>query len=112
MPFAGITFLWFIAVVRDGFGRLEDKFFTTVFLGSGLLFLAMMFSATAVGVALSSSARSRKTPRRTPKCGVRPDTFADTDENLCAADGGGVHDLAGHHLAEDGTDAALAVGVT
>jgi hypothetical protein len=55
MPFAGITFLWFIGVVRDGFGRLEDKFFTTVFLGSGLTFLAMMFSATAVGVALSSS---------------------------------------------------------
>jgi hypothetical protein len=55
MPFAGITFLWFIGVVRDGFGRLEDKFFTSVFLGSGLLFLAMTFAATAVGVALSSS---------------------------------------------------------
>jgi hypothetical protein len=55
MPFAGITFLWFIGVVRDGFGRLEDKFFSSVFLGSGLLFLAMTFSATAVGVALSSS---------------------------------------------------------
>jgi hypothetical protein len=55
MPFAGITFLWFIGVVRDGFGRLEDKFFASVFLGSGLLFLAMTFSATAVGVALSSS---------------------------------------------------------
>jgi hypothetical protein len=41
--------------VRDGFGRLEDKFFASVFLGSGLLFLAMTFSATAVGVALSSS---------------------------------------------------------
>ncbi len=38
-----------------GFGRLEDKFFASVFLGSGLLFLAMTFSATAVGVALSSS---------------------------------------------------------
>jgi hypothetical protein len=55
MPFAGITFLWFIAVVRDGFGRLEDRFFASVFLGSGLLFLAMTFSATSVGVALSSS---------------------------------------------------------
>jgi hypothetical protein len=55
MPFAGITFLWFIGVVRDGFGRLEDKFFASVFLGSGLLFLAMTFSATGVGVALSSS---------------------------------------------------------
>ena len=27
MPFAGIAFLWFIGVVRDGFGRYEDKFF-------------------------------------------------------------------------------------
>jgi hypothetical protein len=52
MPFAGITFLWFIGVVRDGFGRYEDRFFTTVFLGSGLLFLAMMFVSTAVAAAL------------------------------------------------------------
>lgn len=52
MPFAGITFLWFIGVVRDGFGRLEDRFFATVFLGSGLLFLAMMFVSTAVAAAL------------------------------------------------------------
>ena len=54
MPFAGIMFLWFIGVVRDGFGRLEDRFFSTVFIGSGLLFLAMTFVASAVGVALSS----------------------------------------------------------
>jgi hypothetical protein len=27
MPFAGISFLWFIAVVRDGFGSHEDRFF-------------------------------------------------------------------------------------
>lgn len=52
MPFAGITFLWFIGVVRDGFGRYEDRFFATVFLGSGLLFLAMMFVSTAVAAAL------------------------------------------------------------
>jgi hypothetical protein len=43
MPFAGISFLWFMGVVRDGFGQYEDRFFSTVFLGSGLLFLAMMF---------------------------------------------------------------------
>jgi hypothetical protein len=55
MPFAGITFLWFIGVVRDGFGRLEDKFFSTVFIGAGLVFLAVTFVATAGGVALSSS---------------------------------------------------------
>jgi len=52
MPFAGISFLWFIGVVRDGFGRYEDRFFASVFLGSGLLFLGMMFVATAVASAL------------------------------------------------------------
>jgi hypothetical protein len=52
MPFAGITFLWFIGVVRDNLGRYEDRFFASVLLGSGLLFLAMMFVSTAVGAAL------------------------------------------------------------
>jgi hypothetical protein len=55
MPFAGIAFLWFIGVVRDGFGRYEDRFFASVFLGSGLLFLAMMFVSTAVAAALVAS---------------------------------------------------------
>ena len=55
MPFAGICFLWFIGVVRDGLGRYEDKFFASVFLGSGLLFLAMIFVSSAVGVALVAS---------------------------------------------------------
>jgi hypothetical protein len=55
MPFAGISFLWFIGVVRDGLGRFEDRFFASVFLGSGLLFLAMMFVATAVAAGLVAS---------------------------------------------------------
>lgn len=49
MPFAGIAFLWFIAVVRDRLGELEDRFFSTVFLGSGLLFIAMVFNVAAIG---------------------------------------------------------------
>lgn len=48
LPFAGIAFLWFMGVLRDRMGALEDKFFATVFLGSGLLFLAMLFSSAAV----------------------------------------------------------------
>jgi hypothetical protein len=52
MPFAGIAFLWFIGVVRDGFGRYEDRLFATVFMGSGLLFLAMMFVGMAVAAGL------------------------------------------------------------
>jgi len=55
MPFAGIMFLWFMGVVRDGLGRYEDKFFSTVFIGSGLLFLAMMFVAAGVGAGLEHS---------------------------------------------------------
>ncbi|MGO4601572.1 hypothetical protein [Terrabacter sp. 2YAF2] len=43
VPFAGIAFLWFIGVVRDQLGDVEDRLFSTVFLGSGLLFLAMLF---------------------------------------------------------------------
>ena len=55
MPFAGICFLWFIGVVRANLGRFEDKFFATVTLGSGLLFLAMMFVCAAVGAGLTDS---------------------------------------------------------
>ena len=33
VPFTGIAFLWFMAVLRNRIGRLEDKFFATVFLG-------------------------------------------------------------------------------
>jgi hypothetical protein len=49
VPFAGIAFLWFIGVLRDRLGELEDRFFATVFLGSGLLFLAMLFASAATG---------------------------------------------------------------
>jgi len=48
VPFTGIAFLWFMAVLRNRIGLLEDKFFATVFLGSGLLFVAMLFAAVAV----------------------------------------------------------------
>lgn len=48
VPFAGIAFLWFIGVVRDRLGSQEDQFFATVFLGSGLLFLALLFVLTGV----------------------------------------------------------------
>ena len=50
-PFAGIMFLWFIAVVRDQVGDREDRFFATVFLGSGLIFVSMLFAAAAVASA-------------------------------------------------------------
>jgi hypothetical protein len=47
-PFAGIMFLWFVAVIRDQIGEHEDRFFATVFFGSGLLFVGLMFTTAAV----------------------------------------------------------------
>jgi hypothetical protein len=47
IPFAGILFLWFMGAVRARIGEAEDKFFATVFLGSGLLFVATLFGAAA-----------------------------------------------------------------
>jgi len=50
VPFAGIAFMWFLGVLRDRLGATEDKFFATVFLGSGLMFLGMLFvAASAIG---------------------------------------------------------------
>jgi len=48
IPFAGIAFLWFIGVVRDRMGHMEDQFFSTLFFGSGLLYLAMTFATAAI----------------------------------------------------------------
>jgi hypothetical protein len=59
VPFAGIAFLWFIGVVRDRLGAREDRLFATVFLGSGLLFVAILFVATAIGATLVANAGSR-----------------------------------------------------
>jgi hypothetical protein len=55
VPYAGIAFLWFIGVIRDRFGDLEDRFVATVFLGSGLLFLGITFVGAAMAGGLVSS---------------------------------------------------------
>jgi hypothetical protein len=52
VPYAAIAFLWFIGVIRDRVGGMEDRLFATIFLGSGLLFLAL----TLVGVAMAGGA--------------------------------------------------------
>jgi hypothetical protein len=52
VPFAGIAFLWFIGVVREQLGNVEDRLFSTVFLGSGLLFLAMLFMGAVIATGL------------------------------------------------------------
>ena len=55
VPYAGIAFLWFIGVIRDRLSDLEDRLFATVFLGSGLLFLASTFVGAALAGGLLSS---------------------------------------------------------
>jgi len=55
IPFAAVAFLWFVGVIRDRIGDREDRFFATVFLGSGLLFVGMLLvgEAMASGMVLS-----------------------------------------------------------
>ena len=55
VPFAGIAFLWFMGVVRDRFKETEDQLFSSVFIGSGLLFLAMVFVSAAIAGGIIAS---------------------------------------------------------
>jgi hypothetical protein len=65
-PFSGIAFLWFIAVIRSHIGEREDQFFATVFLGSGLLFVAMLFAAAAAAGAPLASVKFQGAPVPSP----------------------------------------------
>src|SRR5277367_4364524 len=56
VPFTGIAFLWLIGVARDRIGQSEDRFFATVFLGSGLLFTAMLFVASGIAAGVLADA--------------------------------------------------------
>ncbi|MEV5959918.1 hypothetical protein AB0M11_40335 [Streptomyces sp. NPDC051987] len=56
VPFAGIFFLWFAGAVRAHVGEGEDRFLATVFLGSGLVFTAMMFGGAAAAAAVLDTA--------------------------------------------------------
>jgi len=62
LPFAGIAFLWFIGVIRDYIGNREDRFFATVILGSGLLFIAMLFVAAGIAGSLVTSITNASNP--------------------------------------------------
>jgi hypothetical protein len=57
LPFAAIAFLWFVGFLRHRLGQHEDRFFATMFLGSGLLLLAMMFTLAALvgGIVIAHS---------------------------------------------------------
>ncbi|WP_329302448.1 hypothetical protein OG410_33005 [Streptomyces sp. NBC_00659] len=59
VPFAGIAFLWFMGALREQAGRAEDRFVATVFLGSGVVFVATLFAAAAAaGTVLGESPQS------------------------------------------------------
>jgi hypothetical protein len=62
VPFAGIAFVWFIAAIRSHLGEREDRFFATVFLGSGLLFAGMLFAASASAGALIAAVKLQGQP--------------------------------------------------
>ncbi|MEV7524084.1 hypothetical protein [Streptomyces sp. NPDC091371] len=56
VPFAGIAFLWFMGALRAHVGEAEDRFFSTVFLGSGLVCVATLFvAAGAAGTVLAEN---------------------------------------------------------
>jgi len=57
VPFAGIAFVWFIAVLHDLVGG-SDQFFAIVLAASGLLFTASLFAAAAVTGSLLKSVGS------------------------------------------------------
>ena len=66
VPFAGISFIWFMGVLRDRLGKAEDRFFSTVFWSSGILFLATFFVSAAVagattGIFLTSPGQPHET---------------------------------------------------
>src|SRR3954454_18196038 len=48
IPYSGLAFLWFVGVVRDRIGGAEDRFFASVFLGTALLFVAMLFASAGI----------------------------------------------------------------
>jgi hypothetical protein len=43
VPFAGIAFLWFTGVIRDRLRDREDRFFATIFFGSGIIYVLLIF---------------------------------------------------------------------
>jgi hypothetical protein len=52
IPLVGIAFLWFLGVIRAEIGEYEDRVLASVFLGSGLLFVGMLFVSAAVAAGL------------------------------------------------------------
>ena len=50
-PLGVVAFLWFMAVIRRRLGEHEDRFFATVFLGSGFAFAVLTLAASVAAAA-------------------------------------------------------------
>jgi hypothetical protein len=61
---SAIAFLWFVAVIRRRVGDREDRFFATVFLGSGILLTGVMLvgSATLASGAVTADLADGRVP--------------------------------------------------
>ena len=66
VPFAGVAFLWFVAVARDQVDDREDRFFATILTGSGGIFVSILFVAAAVASAVTLGVRYLGDPAPTP----------------------------------------------
>ncbi len=66
VPFAGIAFLWFVAAVRHRIGAYEDRFFATVFLAGGILFVGLLYAAAAAVGAPLAAVRFQDAPPPSP----------------------------------------------
>jgi hypothetical protein len=66
VPFAGIAFLWFTAVIRASVVELRDRFLDTTLLGSALIFIAMLWAAAGSGGALLAAVKFLDAPIPTP----------------------------------------------
>ena len=51
IPYLGIAFLWFTGALNYNFGHADNRLFTTVFTGSGVAFVVIIFVMGAVGAA-------------------------------------------------------------
>lgn len=58
IPYVGIAFLWFTAALNYHFGHADNRLFTTVFTGSGIVFIVIMLMIGAIaGAELSALAQ-------------------------------------------------------
>jgi len=98
VPIAGIAFLWSIGVVRDRIGQLEDKFFSSVFFGSGLLYLGLTFVSAALAAGLLASYTLEADTLIASGVYTYSRAVMYRQQCLRHPHGGCIHDLVGHHL--------------